>query len=235
MTARTVIVGDVHGCAGELDALLERTRFVAGKDRLVFVGDLVVRGPDSHGVLALVDRLGARAARGNHEEKLLAWWRRGKPLGPDHERVAKTLSEDEWDLLEDLPTWIDLPEHGVRVVHAGVIPGVPIERAPEEALLKVRTIDSQGRWSDDADGGALWGSRYTGPPHVVFGHNARPEPQLHPWATGIDTGCVYGGRLTALVLHDGERVPRGARVQPLLVSVPALRKYYGGKGAPLAR
>ncbi|HEY3821060.1 MAG TPA: metallophosphoesterase [Polyangiaceae bacterium] len=235
MAGRTVVVGDVHGCTGELEELLERVRFVEGKDRLVLVGDLLVRGPDTHGVLALVRRVGARAVRGNHEEKLLAWRRGRKALGSDHERVAKVLTDDDWRLLGALPLWLDLPEHDARIVHAGVVPGVAVDATPAEALLKMRTLDARGAWSDDADAGPLWGTRYTGPPHVVFGHNARPEPQLHAWATGLDTGCVYGGKLTALVLDEGEPMPRGDAVRPLLKSVPAMRKYFGGKGSPLER
>jgi hypothetical protein len=232
---RTVIVGDVHACTGELEDLLERVRFDEAKDRLVLVGDVIVRGPDPHGTLALARRLGARAVRGNHEDKLLAWRRGRKELGPDHARVASALTEDEWRTLEAMPLWLELPEHGARVVHAGVVPGMALEDTPAEALLKMRTVDARGRWSDDADAGRPWGTLYEGPPHVVFGHWARPEPQLHAWATGLDTACVYGGRLTAMVLDAGEPVPRGEDVRHLLRSVPAMRKYYGGKGAPLSR
>jgi hypothetical protein len=233
---RTIIVGDLHGCTGELEELLDQVRFVAGADRLVMVGDLVARGPDSHGALALVRRLGALAVRGNHEERLLTWRRRHEPLGPDHAHLAEALSDEEWAQIEALPLWLDLPEHGVRVVHGGVVPGQAIEETEPAALLKMRTLDERGRWSSGADDGDLWGARYVGPPHVVFGHNARSEPQLHAWATGLDTGCVYGGKLTALVLADGESVPRGSRVAALLHGVPAVRRYYGtagAKGAPL--
>jgi hypothetical protein len=234
---RTVIVGDLHACTGELEKLLERIDFKPRSDRLVLVGDLVVRGPDPHGALALVKRLGARAVRGNHEDRLLSWRHRHEPLGPDHARVAAALSEAEWSAIEALPLWLDLPEHGVRVVHAGVVPGQDVASTDPQALLKMRTLDARGRWSSDAEAGDLWGTRYEGPPHVVFGHNARPEPQLHPWATGLDTGCVYGGRLTALVLDKGEPVPRGDRVKALLQSVPAARKYHGhgARGAKGAR
>jgi hypothetical protein len=231
---RTLFVGDVHGCTGELETLLEHVGFVEGTDRLVLVGDLVARGPDTHGTLALVRRLGARAARGNHEQKLLTWRHKREPLPPEHARVAERMSDEEWTQLEAMPLWIDLPEHDVRVVHAGVLGGVAPEDTPAAALLKMRTIDEHGRWSDEPDAGPLWGKRYAGPPHVVFGHNARPDPQVHPWATGIDTGCVYGGRLTGILLEQDEPMPRGDQVRALLRSVAAMRKYYGGKGAPLS-
>ncbi len=79
---RTVIIGDVHGCTGELEDLLDRVRFSqAETDRLVLVGDVVARGPGHGGALALMKRLNATSARGNHlRSKLLAWRRRAKPL-----------------------------------------------------------------------------------------------------------------------------------------------------------
>jgi hypothetical protein len=229
----TAIVGDVHGCSAELEELLEQLRFREGHDRLFFVGDLVVRGPDPHGTLALVRKIASGVVRGNHEDRLLAWRRRARPLGAEHERLARVLSDEQWAMLDAMPLWIELPEHDVVIVHAGVVPGVPLERTAPEALLKIRTVDADGRWSDEPDEGPLWGSRYEGPPHVVFGHNARAGPQLHEWATGIDTGCVYGGRLTATVLAEGQRMPRGTAAGATLRSVPARRAYYAAKAGSL--
>jgi hypothetical protein len=226
---RTVIVGDLHGCATELEELLESVDFAPQRDRLVLVGDVVARGPDSHRAVALVRRLQATWVRGNHEQKLIAAHRRGKSLGPDHRKFARELSREDWQLIEATPLWLDLPEHGLRVVHAGVVPGLAFARTPPDAILRVRTSPKPGHWSRASDGGPLWGSRYSGPPHIVFGHNARPEPQFWPWATGIDTGCVYGGRLTALVLASGEIVPRGDAVRSSLFSVRARRRYYEGR------
>jgi hypothetical protein len=239
---RTVIVGDVHGCRVELETLLVKTHWAEGVDRLFFVGDLVARGPDSRGVLALVEKLGGRAVRGNHEDKLLRARDEGSPGAPgrgrnlavptrlegEHERLAAQLSQEDWYFLEQMPLWIDLAEHGVRLVHAGVVPGKPIERTPREALLTIRAVDASGRWSDAKERRPLWGEQYVGTPHVVFGHNALLEPQLHSWATGIDTGCVYGGRLTALVLDERQPMPRGIDAARMLASVPAQRSYYGG-------
>jgi hypothetical protein len=225
---RTIVVGDVHGCAGELETLLERIGFGPG-DRLVMVGDLVARGPDSGGVLAIVRKAGGRSVRGNHEDKLLSWRERGTALGPVHAHVAERLSEDDWRMLAGMPLWIDLPEHGIRVVHAGVVPGRSVEDTEPDALLRMRTLDAVGRWSDASDAGPLWGSRYEGPQHVVFGHNAREELQLWPWATGLDTACVYGGSLSALVLDEGEPMPGGDAARRRIARVEAMRKYYSGR------
>jgi len=227
---RTVIVGDVHGCRVELEKLLDRIDFASG-DRLVFVGDLVARGPDSRGVLDIARRTGAVIVRGNHEEKLIAWraarntWMRGKasakePLGRTHRDVAHSLRPVDWTLLETSPLYFDLPEHGARVVHAGVLPNVAIEHQMPSVLLNVRVIKNSGGPP------ILWGARYNGSPHVVFGHNATQGLQLHKCATGLDTGCVYGGRLTAMVLAEGQKIPRSfeARRQ-LLVSQAAARIY----------
>ncbi len=226
---RTLIVGDVHGCPEEFEALLEAAQFAAATDRLVLVGDVVVRGPDSRGALKRAIERGATIVRGNHEQKLLAGRAGTIRLGPEHQAVAEALSAGDWRALEAMPLWLDLPEHHLRVVHAGVVPGLEVTRAPKEALLRMRTIDSHGRWSDARDGGTLWGALYAGPPHVVFGHNARPTPQFHPWATGIDTGCVYGQRLTGMLLDAGESVPRGDDARAKLVSVPARRAYYAAR------
>jgi hypothetical protein len=240
---RTVIVGDVHGCRRELEQLLERLAFAAG-DRLIFVGDLIARGPDSLGVLDVVRRTGAIVVRGNHEQKLVAWKEaktarlRGEDarevkLGAIHAGLATALRPVDWSLLETSLLWLDLPEHGLRVVHAGVLPGVPIDRIKPSTLMRIRTVGTDGRPSER---GVLWGARYVGPPHVVFGHNAAPGLQLHRWATGLDTGCVYGGRLTALVLGEGQRLPMAfAARRLLLASQPAARVYFEPAHARRAR
>jgi hypothetical protein len=231
---RTVIVGDVHGCVDELAALLDAVRFDTG-DRLVLVGDVVVRGPDSLGVLDIVRRTGAVLVRGNHEERLLSS-RAGaqaigpaarpiKPLGRLHAEVAARLRPVDWAIMEAAPLYYFLPDHEVCVIHAGLVPGVPIEEQRRTTLLSIRGLGEAGE-PVDRRGGVLWGVSYQGPPHIVFGHNAGVSPQLHPWATGIDTGCVYGGALTALVLDEGARVPRDVVARKrLLVTVPARREY----------
>ena len=238
---RTIIVGDVHGCRSELEALLDRVAFASG-DRLVFVGDLVARGPDSLGVLDVARRTGAIVVRGNHEQKLLDWrrsrteWMRGEaaakpPIGRMHRDLARSLRPVDWTLLETSPFFFDLAEHGVRVVHAGVMPGVAMDAQSPQTLMRIRTVRMRTRGAREKVN-VLWGKCYAGPPQVVFGHNAAPGLQLHAWATGLDSGCVYGGALTAMVLAEGQRVPRGIGARrALLVSEPASRVWF----APASR
>lgn len=226
---RTIIVGDVHGCRAEFEELLSRLAF-GREDALYLVGDLVARGPDGPGVLDLAARLGAAAVQGNHEWRLLrvrAARARGEPgrrLGPSHELLMRALEDRHWAALEALPYWLDLPAHELRVVHAGVVPGTPMERQDPWALTHMRSIDDDGVPSDRR-AQPLWAERYRELPHVVFGHNAVDGLQLASHATGLDTGCVYGNQLSALVLGPGERVPPKRERRDLIVSVRARKAY----------
>ena len=228
--ARTIIVGDVHGCSVELQALLDQVHLDLG-DLLVFVGDVVAKGPDPLGVLDIVRRTGAILVRGNHEDRILDWKKDPDhvALGRTHREVADKLRPEDWTILEASIFHYDLPAHEARVVHAGVIPGVPIEKQSPNVLLTVRSIDAKGQPSDRAQGQPLWGTLYKGPPHVVFGHNAVTGLQLHPWATGLDTGCVYGGRLAALVLQENEKIPRRAEDREKLLAFEPARRVYAEK------
>lgn len=233
---RTIVIGDVHGCFAELEALLEKTA-VTSNDAVVFVGDLVAKGPDSRRVLRIARELGARVALGNHEEKLLEARGAQKSgealpkLGKTHLALLAELDDVEWAQLESLPLGIELPSHELRVVHAGVVPGIPFHEQDPWLVTHLRSIAEDG--TPSSKWGPLWGARYTGPPHIVFGHNARKEPQLHADATGLDTACVYGGALTALVLPDGAPVPSAAERRDALVSVAA-RAAYSDYGRPLS-
>jgi hypothetical protein len=229
---RTVIVGDVHGCADELDELLGAVALGHG-DALVFVGDLVARGPDSRRVLRRYRELGARGALGNHEARILAVReaeQRGEPgprLGPSHRQLMLEMDEADWGVLSDLRLTLVLPEHDVLVVHAGLVPGLPLEAQDRWALLHMRSLDDHGK-PTDRPGPRSWAADYRGDAHAVFGHDARRGLQIHESATGLDSGCVYGGQLSALVLDAGARVPPPAERRDVIVQVDARAAYFGG-------
>jgi hypothetical protein len=114
--------------------------------------------------------------------------------------------------------WIRLPEHNVIVIHAGLVPGLALEDQEPVMLLNIRTLTADGAGSKRAEDGPLWGTQWLGPEFVIFGHHALAGFQEHPFALGLDTGCVYGRELTACILPGRD-----------IVSVPAKRQY-----APIA-
>jgi hypothetical protein len=187
--------------------------------------------------MRLYRELGGRAPVGNHEQRLLDGHRarlageKGPRLSSSHQAIVDELTPEDWQLLEALPLFVQVPEHDVVVAHAGIDPSLPLAAQDPWVVTHVRSIDSDGKPSEKW--GEPWGARYAGPLHIVFGHNARKHPQLHPFATGLDTGCVYGGRLTAMILPDGSAPPSVADRGDCLISVPARAQYSDyGRGLP---
>jgi hypothetical protein len=219
----------VHGCARELHELLDQIG-PGHADRVVFVGDLVARGPDTQGVLRLARELRATSVRGNHEHRLLLAYAARKSgerpprLGPSHAGLLHSLGEDDWAYLEGLPLSLEFPEHNVRVVHAGVVPRVPFEEQQAWTLMHIRSLTAHGAPSDRFSPSS-WALSYVEDPHIVFGHNAQAGLQLAPRATGLDTACVYGGALSALVLSFGQTPLDTLRRAEQIVSVRAHDRY----------
>jgi serine/threonine protein phosphatase 1 len=173
------VIGDVHGCLSELEELLARLS-PADDEALVFVGDLVRKGPDNHGVVDLVrSRDNMFTVRGNNEEKIL----RGEK-DPDD----LTAADREW--IENRPVAISWEGH--LVVHGGVDPRKPLAAHDVDDLQNTRSLSPEGGYERP-----FWWERYDGPDRVFFGHTPLAAPVLREHAVGLDTGCVYGGELTA--------------------------------------
>jgi diadenosine tetraphosphatase ApaH/serine/threonine PP2A family protein phosphatase len=200
--ARTIVVGDVHGCYDELLALLEAFA-LAPQDRVVCVGDLIVKGEKNREVLELlISDARFSSVLGNHDRAVLRHWR-GEPvaLKPSQEKCREQLEpgrERYAAYLGSLPLMIDLGSH--LVVHAGVRPGVSLEAQSDEDLTELRTLGPD-RTSRE---GVPWYEVYNGDATVLFGHWPASEPRRGPRAVGLDTGCVYGYQLTGYVVETGE-------------------------------
>jgi len=197
---RTLIVGDVHGCLDELNALLRKAEWTPD-DRLVLVGDLVAKGPDSQGVVQRARELGALGVLGNHDDHVLKR-RDGKGLKKHHADVAAALTDPDWRYLERLPLWLELDDVSALVVHGGLMPGVALREQERHLLLNLRSIDSRGRPSSRVSEGEPWVTTWKGPRTVLFGHDALRGLQQYSSAYGLDTGCVYGKALTAVWLPE---------------------------------
>jgi serine/threonine protein phosphatase 1 len=203
----TYVIGDIHGMFDNLEELLAILPLDRERDTLAFVGDYIDRGPDSRRVVDRVLALrksGMRliCLRGNHEEMFLdflegqnqelflynggettlesyGWSGRLKenPVPPEHLEFFRSL-----EYYRELDEFI--------LVHGGLRPGIPLERQDFHDLCWIR----QEFIHSDYD----FGKR------VVFGHTPFRQPYIDPYKIGIDTGAVYGNRLTCVRLPDLE-------------------------------
>ncbi len=233
------IIGDVHGCAEELEVLLGTLGYRVARDagkgyrvtppqgrRAVFLGDLVDRGPRVPDVLrlamAMVAEGSALCVTGNHENKLLRALR-GRNVKVTHglaESLEQLEAEPEEfrtrvvDFLDGLVSHYWLDGGKLTVAHAGLK-----EDMQGRGSGAVRAFALYGETTGETDEFGLpvrynWAADYRGRSKVVYGHTPVPEAE---WLNGticIDTGCVFGGKLTALRYPELE-----------LVSVPAARVY----------
>jgi bis(5'-nucleosyl)-tetraphosphatase (symmetrical) len=235
---RRIFIGDVQGCREELERLLERLHFDPAADVLHPVGDLVNRGPDSLGALRLLRDLDSLPVLGNHDLHLLHV-RAGKRSPRAGDTLADVLSAPDVD---ELCGWL-AAQPFLRVfddaylVHAGLHPswtdpaavlgGVdPLDpNAGAVFAVRVRHCTERGeRPSEDppegrtAQGYKPWFEHYDAARHggrtVVFGHWAMLGLVLRPHLRGLDTACVWGGKLTAWIAEEDR-----------LVEVPAARAY----------
>lgn len=211
--SRLIIIGDVHGCIEPLKELLEKVKFKRKRDLLVFTGDLVNKGPSSCEVIDLALSLGAWSVRGNHDDYALACYHeiqsssnKGHKLSGSDEWI-KELTKNQVKYLESLPFILEIPCLKIMIVHAGLVPGVPMEYQKLEDLYKMRTVkQKESGWIGKElwEEGIPWIQAWNGPEHVIFGHDAWSRLQLTNLATGLDTGCVYGGELAAAMIPIGE-------------------------------
>ncbi len=203
----TFVIGDIHGCIRPLEQLLKKIAPRA-KDRLIFVGDYIDRGPESKQVVDLLLRLPYRSVflLGNHEYMLMQYLEgQGEDVylmnGGDatlesyggHDRIPAS----HLAFFDRLKTFHEEDEY--IVVHAGIRPNIPLEQQRLEDLIWIRQefIEFVGTY----------------PKTVIFGHTPVRRVVLKKDRIGIDTGCVFGGKLTCLKLP-----------QQHIIQVPGLQR-----------
>ena len=209
MGARTIVVGDLHGCYDELLDLLEKVSF-GSEDRLICVGDLITKGPKNREVLErFMTDPQFSSVIGNHDLALRRRWNGEKfklkaSQKPTHKDLKK--EKDRYvPFLNRLPFSIDLGTH--LVIHAGLRPGIEFHSQTTEDMTELRTL-GEDRTSRK---GTPWYDVYDGEKIVLFGHWPASKPRRGKKAIGLDTGCVYGGQLTAYIVETGELTSVAAR------------------------
>lgn len=214
---RTIFVGDIHGCAAELEVLLDALVFRGGRDRLLLTGDAFTRGANPLRVWELIRETRADMVLGNHDDRQLRQLRdlasRKQPKfrHADQQLTFSKLASVSAELLEWLeqrPLYIQ--EDEFLLVHAGIHPEAGLVGTLRDEFLTIRTWppvdDMDGRrWHDfvsPIDGRV-----------IVFGHDApgglvvrRHDESTPPWLLGLDSGCIYGGALSAWIMEEDRMV-----------------------------
>ncbi|GAA4896545.1 polynucleotide kinase-phosphatase [Streptomyces coeruleoprunus] len=244
------IIGDIHGCSSELETLLGKLGYENGRHpegrTAVFVGDLVDRGPDSPGVLRRVMDMvasgDALCVPGNHENKL-GRWLSGRKVRLTHglaETVEQLEREDDAfrarvrEFIAGLVSHYVLDEGRLVVCHAGLP-----EKYHGRTSGRVRSHALYGDTTGETDEFGLpvrypWAEEYRGRATVVYGHTPVPDTSWLNNTICLDTGAVFGGRLTALRWPERELVDTPAErvwyepVKPLAADTPG-----GHQGRPL--
>jgi len=218
MKGRLIAIGDIHGCHREFEDLLEKLE-LEKHDRIVLLGDLVNRGPDSAKVIALARKHAKLALLGNHELRLLNYRKTGDPthLKKSDYETLKQLNHKDWAYLSTMPLTFHDPTHGVVLVHGGFLPNQSWRTQSARIVTRIQVIAKDGTPLKRAEDPAAphWSELWIGPPFVIYGHTPRPDVSRLKWSLGIDTACVLGGSLTACILPEKR-----------IVQVRAREKYY---------
>ena len=192
----TILIGDIHGCSREFSALLDHVSPGRG-DRLILLGDLVNKGPDPAGVLQIFATVDCVCLLGNHDLDHLKWKGGGIPKVESivtKELIPAPLYEKFLEEVVRMPPLFERSDF--IAVHGGLLNGVALSEQPLEVMTGDRNLSND--WKDEI---------ILDRP-LVTGHKRYGSDQAVPYIVegkfyGIDTGCVYGGCLTALRLPSG--------------------------------
>ncbi len=218
MNGRIIAIGDIHGCHQELADLIQLTAPTPA-DRIILLGDLVNRGPDSSRVIDLARQHQAISLLGNHEARLLFWKRTGdrSALKETDLPTIERLRPEDWLYLQTMQLTYHIPELNTVCVHGGFLPNEPWQKQPASVVTRIQVIDAAGRprKRSECPEAPPWADLWNGPPFVIYGHTPRPDVYKLKWSIGLDTGCAMGGMLTACILPEKR-----------IIQVKARRRYY---------
>jgi bis(5'-nucleosyl)-tetraphosphatase (symmetrical) len=234
---RVIIYGDIHGCLDELKQLREKID-IKKNDIEISVGDILNKGPYlAHEMIRYMQEHHIDVVMGNNEVKALKQYRKYRKSGASYLKtlrpfeIATVLSMQDEDaaFLQELPYFLRL--ENLTVLHGGLTPKMKLEKLDDigkKELTLVRYLNKKLEpipWSDSENRYKFWSEVYDGREgFIVAGHHPFPEPKIDKYAMDIDTGCVYGGKLTAAVFEmKKERIDTA---KPKLFSQKAARDYW---------
>jgi diadenosine tetraphosphatase ApaH/serine/threonine PP2A family protein phosphatase len=208
---KSFVIGDVHGCRDMLEEMLSLIPWDSEKHNLIFIGDYIDRGDDSKGVIDILIKLmesssNVQCLMGNHESLFLDYFYgrnentflvNGGVSTLNSYRVNGKICipPEHVSFIKSLKTLVELDEY--YIVHAGFMPGIEMEKQSKQDKLWIR---------ED-----FIFSEYDFGKKVIFGHTPFPAPYIVPNKIGLDTGAVFGNKLTCIELPDEKFYQVGAK------------------------
>jgi hypothetical protein len=249
---RIAVIGDVPGCVAEFEELLAHLEWCS-VDEIWTVGDLVDRGPDSHGVIQLCRDKGVRSVMGNHDQSIIDHYERHllsgqSPKNDDKAKTIKQLTPEDVDYLRRLPPLHVFDKLGLVVVHGGLWPGLALHQQPKNViraqLINPYRLYESRWWGPDAmehrsqkseeesrrEGFERWYRLYDHSFDCIYGHSTWAQPMIHQnkgagRTIGIDTGSCFGGSVTACI-YGIDRNPSFLSVKAKELWFPAARRCF---------
>nr|WP_275758820.1 metallophosphoesterase [Sulfurimonas sp. SAG-AH-194-C21] len=216
---RIIIYGDLHGCIEEFQSLREKVAPTAD-DREIIIGDILDKGPMSNELLRYVRNNKIESIMGNHEYKYVRYAKHEKksnetgkknPMQFDEDRlkIYNGLDEEDLQYLESLPLFLKIDN--LTLIHAGILNNINLENATKkelEKLLWIRYLKDEhtplSLGSED-ETSTYWSELYDGKQgFIIYGHQPFEEVKKDKHSLGIDTGCVFGNKLTAAIFTKGD-------------------------------
>lgn len=200
--AQTLLVGDVHGCVEELMLLLERAKQTSHIDKVILLGDLINKGPYSFEVLTLAKKENFICLMGNHELNFL-----NKFANNNHAALSPELKLMVTEMGPRINDWVAYIQQFLPyfetdtffAVHAGIRPDMPPHQTRIDELCNIRRWDGKG---NDLQSEHLppWYYFYKELKPIIFGHWAKQGLIIKNNIIGLDSGCVYGKKLSAVLM-----------------------------------
>ncbi len=233
---RTIIYGDIHGCLDEFK-ILRRELNICDTDREISVGDLLDRGPYSNDTLTYARENNIELVMGNHEYKYVRYKKHSdtedktekkNPMSLNENKLSiyENISKEDMTYLQEAPFYVKIDN--TTIIHAGITNSIELENASKkelELLTRIRELDENDNMlhtKRKVFNSQFWSEVYDGNQGIIiYGHEVFSKVKIDRYSFGIDTGCVYGKKLSALVIFDTKDPMYNYDV----VQVSALREY----------
>ncbi len=208
-----IIYGDIHGC---YDSFMELRKKINPKEKdiEICVGDVITKGKNSIKVLDFLIDNSISSVLGNHEDKIIRWLEHSKKekknpiiLNKDEQDIVNNLTKKHISYLKNMPLYLKLKD--ILVLHGGVLNHFDLNnlsKKEKQQILRLRYINRDGNFlanNKEDKNSKFWAKKYDGRfGFIVYGHQWSSQIKEDKFSYGIDTGCVYGNKLTAIKIKN---------------------------------